>query len=330
MNKRTKKRAVLVYIAVCLFYGTVAFKVPEKITMRRVSLPISNAAQDMSIFGGRVEPASHTVRSEKILPQPEKNLPLPLPPKDHAPASAKDDAPASAKDHAPAPAIRISAERGTTAAGDASFVEPSLLIVVPLICHALDRGWIEADGLIFSKKDDYSKGGWKRPIDIIRDKDESGIRSILNTIGKNHVVEFLKREGLESREGLTVEDLMLGRGYVLEKKKLTSLYDRFVSEQYKDLFPISFSKAGIKMGKEGFELIAVEDGNKGHSAEAEREWMMPNLAGLPLRLAIEKLSKNTTKIRVYGSGTVAEQSPRSFERLRGEVECSIQGRVGRE
>ena len=312
MNKRTKKRAVLVYIAVCLFYGTVAFKVPDKLTMRRSSLPPSNTAQDMSIYGGPLQPASYTPREPEPLTRPEKTVALP--PKE---VSNKGVVP-------------MSPEQRIQPAADGSGVEPSFLISVPLICHAIDAGWIEREGLIAAKREGDNKGTWKRPTDIIRDRDDEGIRSILRAIEKNHVTEFLKREGLEPRDGLTVDDLVAGKGYRMEKKKLVSLYDRYVSDRYKDLFPLYFLKAGIKKGKDGFEFFTAQDSPGTTVAGEEREWMMPNLSGLPIRVAIEKLSKYTTRIRVYGGGTVAEQTPRSFERLKGEAECLIQGRAGRD
>ncbi len=58
--------------------------------------------------------------------------------------------------------------------------------------------------------------------------------------------------------------------------------------------------------------------------------MMPNLASLPIRTAIDKLSVHTARIKVYGSGYVTDQSPRPFERLKGEQECIIQGRAENE
>jgi hypothetical protein len=46
-----------------------------------------------------------------------------------------------------------------------------------------------------------------------------------------------------------------------------------------------------------------------------------------MRIALERLAAHTTKIRIYGSGTVSEQSPRPFERTTGETECSVYGRT---
>jgi hypothetical protein len=54
---------------------------------------------------------------------------------------------------------------------------------------------------------------------------------------------------------------------------------------------------------------------------------MPNLANLPIRSAIEKLSTHTSHIKINGSGIVMNQFPRAFERLKGEPECVILGRT---
>jgi len=54
--------------------------------------------------------------------------------------------------------------------------------------------------------------------------------------------------------------------------------------------------------------------------------MMPNLADLSMRSAIEKLSAHTSRIRIMGGGQVMYQTPRAFERLKGEQECVLQGR----
>jgi hypothetical protein len=56
---------------------------------------------------------------------------------------------------------------------------------------------------------------------------------------------------------------------------------------------------------------------------------MPNLVNLSMRDAIEKLALHTSKIKVYGSGSVVEQNPKAFERTRGETECVIYGRTAR-
>jgi beta-lactam-binding protein with PASTA domain len=59
----------------------------------------------------------------------------------------------------------------------------------------------------------------------------------------------------------------------------------------------------------------------------ESEWRMPNLEGLPIKAAIDKLAAHTSRIKVHGSGFVVDQSPKAFERLKGNSECAIYGRL---
>ena len=81
------------------------------------------------------------------------------------------------------------------------------------------------------------------------------------------------------------------------------------------------------MGANGFAMTKGEDRLKDVTKTGQAEWMMPNLANLPIRAAIEQLSGHTTRIRVYGNGYVTDQSPKAFERLTGEQECIVHGRA---
>ena len=62
----------------------------------------------------------------------------------------------------------------------------------------------------------------------------------------------------------------------------------------------------------------------------DEEWRMPNLAGLPIKLAIDNLAAHTARIKVHGSGVVVDQHPKPFERLKGNPECAIYGRLASE
>ncbi len=310
MNKGTRKRFIVVFAGACLFYGTVGFNVTEKMTMRRAS-PAAQGTRDMSLGGSR--PAA--------VPSNEVGLEKPVPPE-------------AGREVMLAPKLVVSPDAGSPLPVkkgplplSPSSVEPGFLVTVPLIVQALEAGWVDREGLIFTRKDAYNKGSWKKPVDIIRDRDENGIRTILGTIGHNHVVEFLRREGLEARDGLTVQDLALGKGYGLEKKRLAALYDRYVPAKYASLFPLTLGATSVVRAQDGYDVIKAT-GMVPTTVGEEKEWVMPNLSGLPIRVAIERLSHYTTNIRVYGSGTVAEQAPKAFERLRGDADCLIQGRIG--
>ena len=208
-----------------------------------------------------------------------------------------------------------------------SGIEPSLLISIPVVCYAIKEGWIEKEGLIFGKKDAYNNVIWKKPIEILKDHDEDGVRSILTTIGQKRIVEFIRKEGLSPASELSADDIILGKGYRVDEAKLIAMYNKYVGTMCDDLFPFSLRGIRIMKGKYGFEITRGKEAPKDDKKTAEAEWMMPNLANLPIRLAIGKLSVHTGRIKVYGNGHVVSQSPRAFERLRGEQECVIQGRV---
>ena len=179
----------------------------------------------------------------------------------------------------------------------------------------------------FRKKDAYNNVGWRKPIEILKDHDEEGIKNILNTIGQKRVLEFMKKEGIGLKADLGPEDAILGRGYTMQKEKLIALYERYASNVGDDLFPFSAGQFAIEKGPSGFRLTRGRGAGRGDTRTAEEEWMMPNLANLPIRSAIEKLSPYTSHIRIVGEGQVMNQTPRAFERLKGEQECVIQGRT---
>ncbi|MGA3173744.1 MAG: hypothetical protein ABSE25_04875 [Syntrophorhabdales bacterium] len=316
MNKKSKKRAFLVCTVLCLLYAVVAFRLPEKMSMRRIS-------------------------AEEIAPSKGTLLPVPD-------ADIDRNAPPSQRALSPIPVTPLSAETSDAAMGpdvtqtsvpereslsadiSQSGIEPSLLICIPVVCYALKEGWLDKEGLILGKKDAYNNVTWKKPLEILKDRDEDGIRSILSTIGQKRVLEFMEKEGISPPPGLDPGEIILGKGYRVDAKRLLALYNKYVGAQCDGLFPYSLGQTGIARGKYGFEMTKGEDEINNGGKTAETEWMMPNLANLPMRLAIDRLSVHTTRIKVYGNGHVTGQSPKAFERLKGEQECVIQGRAGNE
>lgn len=336
MNKTSKKRAFFVVLTLCLVYLSVGLKVTDLFTMRRVSADHAGPLSPMNIYAGSLQSDKTSAKrpqdggeyigqSSEPPSSPEKTQ---EPPPTYVPAvglqtdqSRGVEAPkASVGDkgrHAVAPVL---------GASDGLAVEPSMLIVLPAICLALKEGRIDKEGLIFTKKDAYNTGSWKKPLDILRDRDEQGIKVLLHSIGKDFFLEVLRKEGIPTKPDVSPEQLMTGKGYTVDKKKLLSLYHRHVAEGYNDLFPFMLPSVGVIKTKAGFELVESPRAAR-PAAKEEEEWLMPNLANLPLRTAVEKLAAHTSKIKVYGSGVVIEQFPRPFERLRGESECSVQGRL---
>lgn len=312
MNKKSRKRAFLVCVVLCLINVSVTFRLTDKMSMKRISAEQANASH------GALMPVPYTETDCNAPPQRA------LSPVTASPVSAQSDGtskgPAASNTRSPLADGRY-ADVGRPG------IEPSLLISVPVVCHALKEGWIEKEGLIFGKKDVYNNVVWKKPLEILRDRDEDGLRSIFSTIGQKRVLEFMKQEGINPSGGLSAEDITLGRGYRIDREKLVSLYNRNAGPECDEVFPFYLKNTGIAKGKSGFEITNGLDTARDARKTVEPEWMMPNLASLPIRTAIGKLSTYTTKIKVYGSGYVTDQSPRPFERLKGDQECIIRGRT---
>ncbi len=310
MNKKAKKRAFLVFALLSLLYISVTFRFPEKVSMVRTSEEHTTPSH------GMILPVSDTEANDRASSPP----PGALSPTAASPALAAtqeatrpESQPAPARDRQPAFSNR-------------SEIEPSLLISVPVVCCAIKGGWIEKESLIFGKKDAYNNVTWKKPIEILKDHDEEGIKSILATIGQQRVREFMRNEGLRLKADISTEDMILGKGYRIDEQKLVALYNKYVGGVADELLPYSLGEVEMVKAGAGFEIARVAGKPKDDKKVPEAEWMMPNLANLPLRLAIARLSAYTGRIRVYGNGHVASQFPKAFERLKGEQECVIQGR----
>jgi hypothetical protein len=210
--------------------------------------------------------------------------------------------------------------------GDDS-IEPLLFMSLPLVCFAVKEGLIEKEGLIPAGKDSRNAVRWKKPIDILHDRDEEGLKNISKTIGKKQAIAFLKQEGISIKEELAVEEIILGKGYTVEKKKLLSLYKSVISSEYNNLFPFTVKGTGIAGCDGNFEFMAMRDKLKKQHAAEDEGWQMPNLANLPIKVALDKLTAHTAKIKIHGSGVVGEQSPKAFERISGQAECVIYGKT---
>jgi len=312
MNKKSKKRASLVFALTCLVYVSVTFRFPEKMSMRRISEEQAPPSKGMMLPVPDIDTSDRNASPSQGALSP--SAASPASPETGEAVMRPEVKPAAMKDNQAAAACR-------------SGIEPSLLISVPIVCYAIKEGWIEKEGLIFGKKDAYNNVIWKKPIEILKDHDEDGVRSILNTIGQKRVVDFIRKEGLSPASELSADDIMLGKGYRVDEGKLVAMYNKHVGAMADELFPFSSREIGVMKGRYGFEITSGKEGPKEDKKTAEAEWMMPNLANLPIRLAIGTLSAHTGKIKVYGNGHVMSQSPRAFERLRGEQECVIQGRL---
>ncbi|OPY78131.1 MAG: hypothetical protein A4E65_02398 [Syntrophorhabdus sp. PtaU1.Bin153] len=309
MNKKANRRAFFICLLVGIMYLSVATGLPGKMTLARVSEERQAAPTSMGVAMTRVDPEASS--------PPEVS------------ASAAGDQRAVAEwPKAPLPASGSQTARDDTGMirQDDKSLEPGLFMSVPIVCYAIRKGLIERDGLIFVQKEGYNKGGCKKPIDILRDRDEQGLKALARIVDRKQSLDFLKKEGIVLKQDIDNENIILGVGYTVEKDMLVALYNKYVPEEYGTLFP--FAARGMTMVKtgKGFGLTHTRGSRTPSHAAEEKEWMMPNLLNLPMRVAIEKLTVHTSRIKVRGSGTVVEQYPRPFERTRGETECIVYGR----
>jgi len=149
-------------------------------------------------------------------------------PQDASPTGLSVSIPKPAPVNAPAPANLQKAE---------PVIEPSYFVAIPIICYAIREGFIEREGLIFIKKESQGSAYCKKPLDILKEKDEEGLKSMAKIIGKKQLISFFKREGVTLREELDPQDVVLGKGYVIEKNIILSMYNRNVPEDCSTLFP---------------------------------------------------------------------------------------------
>jgi hypothetical protein len=301
MNKKANRRAFFVCILVCLMYLSVAAKLPERVSFKRIFHDQRETPASMAIYGEKnrdramaeigPEKVPHEVvrTSQKVVQANLKDAPGPVP--------------------------------------DEAHMEPLLFMSVPLVCLAIKTKLLEKDGLISAAKSSYNIATWKKPVDILNDRDQEGLRNISKTIDVKQMLFLLKGEGITIEKRLTAEEIVLGKGYFVEKKKLLSFFNNVVTAEYDRLFPFVVHGTGIVRRNGSFEFIAMKEDIKRQAVKEAPEWQMPNLMNLPMRVALERLTERTTKVRVYGSGIVSEQSPRPFERTTGETECVIYGRT---
>jgi len=294
MNKKAKRKAFFICLTICLLYISLAANITERIKMTRVSEAIGNTKTGMSVslpvaqVKKQQEIAKESIDNKIKVPEPEKS--------ENAPVIKSDD------DH----------------------IEPMFFISVPIVCYSIKKRIIDRDTLIPS-----SNNTWKKPIQILEDRDMEGLKNLSRLIGRKDISDFLKREGIEHRDDITAESLLTGRGYVINKARFSAIYEMHVGEGYDTLFPIIFNGMAIKRTDKGFELVrsrtTITENKK--EVRTEKEWIMPDLTNASMRKAVEMLNINTGKIKVIGMGTVYDQYPKPLERIKGEAECILYGRV---
>ena len=317
MNKKSKRRAFFVLVAVSLLYVVVVFRVPDKFTMN------SFADEQSAPSRGSIIPLPSISSVKELLPS--EGAPS-CPPVSRTPVETAEhgktpDGPGAA-DSSPRP----SNVTGSFQSG----IEPSLLLSIPVISFALTEGWLDRDSLILTKKDAYNNVSWRKPVEILTLHDEDGIVNILKTIGQKRMLEFLTKEGIVPPSDLDADSLFLGKGYGVGQDRLVALYAKYVPKEWDSMFPFSTRGVGMAKTETGYRLTKGREAPREIKKAADEDWMMPNLSNLPIRTAIEKLAAHSSRVKVYGSGRVMSQSPRPFERMKGEGECVIVGRAAGE
>ena len=205
-------------------------------------------------------------------------------------------------------------------------VEPALFVAIPIVSSAIQEGLIEKEGLILIKRANNTKADFKKPFEVLKDKDEEGLVCIAEIIGKKQLLHLLKKEDISIKDDLELSDIILGKGYTIEKKALLALFDKYVTDEYKTLFPFVYDNVKIAKNAKGFEMAETHERAKIQNPTVEVEWTMPNLSNLPMKAALEKLALKTSRVRIYGSGVVTDQNPKAFEKIKGEAQCAIYGR----
>lgn len=308
MNKKANRRAFFVCLLVTVMYASVAARLPEKFNVARVS--------------GEKRPMSKTLGAS--IPKPATKLPVS---EVHA-SAPKDELSEKDSTDMPMPATEVpgSPTDAPVSGKNGDSMEPGLLIAIPIVSHAIKTGLIEETGLIFVQKEGYNTINCNKPIDILKDRDEQGLRVIARIIGNRQSLDFLKKEGILTKANMDSESIILGAGYMINQEKLLSLYDKHVSRDFDKLFPFVANGVAVTKTSKGFALVPAKERPQVPNVKEESEWMMPNVMNLPMKAAIEKITVHTSNIKVHGSGVVTDQQPPPFERTRGETECVLYGR----
>lgn len=215
----------------------------------------------------------------------------------------------------------------TAITSSSSSIEPSSLIAVPIVAYAIREGLIEKDGMILVKKtEDASNVYLKKPFDILKDKDPEGLKTLSRIIGRKNIETFLNKEGVKLPDRSLPFDAMAGTGYSVEKKALVALYNKYVGEGFDPLMP--YVAGGFEVARKGggFDIGKVREDRQTQAAQDGSAWTMPNLTGLSMKAALDKISPRTEAVKIHGSGVVADQYPKPQEKVQKETRCILYGR----
>lgn len=207
-------------------------------------------------------------------------------------------------------------------------VEPLLLIAIPIIAASIIDGHVEKEGLILIRNTENPSSPvyLKKPLDILKDKDREGLMSLSKIIGKRQIESLLKKEGVTLPHGLVVSDAIMGQGFKVEKKVLVMMYNKYVSKDLDQFFPFSDGDLEVQKKAGIFTINKVGENRQVSKTQQETAWTMPNLLGLSMKAALDRITPKSKKIKLYGSGIVIDQHPKPSELVRYDTECILYGR----
>ncbi len=210
---------------------------------------------------------------------------------------------------------------------DPSF-EPSLLIAVPIVAYAIREGMVEKDGMVLVKRTGNASSVYlKKPLDILKDRDREGLRTLARIIGRKNMETFLIREGVKLPDRSLTFDPLAGTGYSVDGKTLTALYNKYVDAGFDILMP--FASGGLEVSRKagGFAVGKAQEEKRAQAGRDSAAWTMPDLGGLSMKAALDRISTKGQAIRIYGSGVVTDQYPRPRERVEKDTRCILYGRT---
>jgi hypothetical protein len=236
-------------------------------------------------------------------------------------------APRSLNVAVPGPQKEPDRQAPVIAGGGLSF-EPSLLIAVPIIAHSIREGVIEKDGMVVVRgAGETSPVYLKKPLEILKDRDRDGLRTLSRIIGRKNMDAFLAREGVRLPDRSLTFDTLAGTGYSVDEKVLTALYTKYVDAAFDPLLP--FASGGFEVSRKGGAFVKekVPEQKSAAAGPDGAAWTMPDLTGLSLRAALDRISTKGQPVRIYGSGVVTDQHPRAQEKVEKDTRCILYGRT---
>lgn len=206
-------------------------------------------------------------------------------------------------------------------------IEPAFLIAVPVVAYAIHENLLEKDGMVVVQKseDDPSSVYLKKPLDILRDKDKNGLKAISRIIGKKNIEVFLTRQGVKIPDRSLSVDSITGIGYSIDRNLLVSMYNQYVGEGFASLMPYASGGFEVSRKNNGFQINAVRNEKNPENAEASSAFSMPDLSGLSVKAALDRISSKA-EVKIYGSGIVVDQFPKPREKVEKETRCVLYGR----